>query len=106
MTATIREPIMKSFIRQPAQHTFARLLTASVLTVAGAHLVQAQQPAVTPDSTTTHAAKKAELKKLEQNGYQPTANDPHYPQDIQNAEKKTTGTVAPGAPNAVGQSPQ
>ncbi|WP_260854491.1 DUF4148 domain-containing protein [Paraburkholderia sp. BCC1884] len=96
---------MKPHRNQSAQLVFARLVTASVLALAGAHLVQAQQPAATQDSTTTRAAKKAELKKLEQNGYQPTANDPHYPQDIQNAEKKTNGTAAPGAPNAVGQSP-
>ena len=69
------------------------MLAATVLTVAGAHLVQAQAAAHRPDSTTTHAAKKAELKKLEQNGYQPSAPDPHYPQDIQNAEKKAAGAV-------------
>ncbi|MEI5999844.1 DUF4148 domain-containing protein [Paraburkholderia bengalensis] len=34
------------------------------------------------------AKKNAELKKLEDAGYKPTANDPNYPQDIQNAEKK------------------
>ena len=35
------------------------------------------------------AKKNAELKKLEDAGYQPgRASDPNYPQDIQNAEKK------------------
>jgi hypothetical protein len=35
------------------------------------------------------AKKNAELKKLENAGYQPSrANDPNYPQDLQNAEKK------------------
>jgi hypothetical protein len=35
------------------------------------------------------AKKNAELKKLEDAGYQPgRANDSTYPQDIQNAEKK------------------
>jgi hypothetical protein len=35
------------------------------------------------------AKKNAELKKLEAAGYQPAAgNDPKYPQDLQNAEKK------------------
>ncbi|MBP0592288.1 DUF4148 domain-containing protein [Paraburkholderia sp. LEh10] len=34
------------------------------------------------------AKKNAELKKLEDAGYKPTANDPNYPQDLQNAQKK------------------
>ncbi|WP_096031218.1 DUF4148 domain-containing protein [Caballeronia fortuita] len=35
------------------------------------------------------AKKNAELKKLEDAGYNPArANDPNYPQDIQNAQKK------------------
>jgi hypothetical protein len=28
------------------------------------------------------------LKKLEDAGYQPSRNDPNYPTDLQNAEKK------------------
>jgi hypothetical protein len=32
--------------------------------------------------------KNAELKQLEQNGYQPGRADPNYPQDLQNAQKK------------------
>ncbi|WGS53184.1 DUF4148 domain-containing protein [Paraburkholderia sp. D15] len=92
--------------RHSALPLLARLLTASALTVASAQLVHAQQPAAPSDnngatstttqSTTTRAAKKAELKQLEKNGYQPSADDPHYPQDIQNAEKKTTGGAANG----------
>jgi len=35
------------------------------------------------------AKKNAELKKLEDAGYQPArANDPNYPQDLQDAQKK------------------
>jgi hypothetical protein len=34
------------------------------------------------------AKKNAELKKLEEAGYQPARNDPNYPTDIQKAEKK------------------
>ncbi|NML97117.1 DUF4148 domain-containing protein [Paraburkholderia sp. RP-4-7] len=34
------------------------------------------------------AKKNAELKKLEDAGYQPSRNDPNYPTDLQNAEKK------------------
>lgn len=34
------------------------------------------------------AKKNAELKKLEDSGYQPGRNDPNYPTDLQNAQKK------------------
>jgi hypothetical protein len=34
------------------------------------------------------AKKNAELKKLEANGYSPSRNDPNYPTDLQNAQKK------------------
>lgn len=34
------------------------------------------------------AKKNAELKKLEDAGYKPAANDPNYPNDLQKAEKK------------------
>lgn len=34
------------------------------------------------------AKNAAELKKLEDAGYKPAANDPNYPQNLQNAEKK------------------
>ncbi|MGA3249775.1 MAG: DUF4148 domain-containing protein [Paraburkholderia sp.] len=34
------------------------------------------------------AKKNAELKKLEDAGYHPSQNDPNYPQDLQNAQKK------------------
>lgn len=34
------------------------------------------------------AKKNAELKKLEAAGYQPARNDPNYPENLQNAQKK------------------
>jgi hypothetical protein len=34
------------------------------------------------------AKKNAELKNLEAHGYSPARNDPNYPNDIQNAQKK------------------
>jgi Domain of unknown function (DUF4148) len=103
MQTTISEPIMNRSISHHAHHTLTRLLAASVLTLASAHLVQAQQPAdAQQGSTTTRAANKAELKKLEQNGYQPHANDSNYPQDIQNAEKKASGGTPSAKPAAPG----
>lgn len=52
-----------------------------------------------PHTTTTRAQRKAarkqarakknaELKNLEAHGYNPARNDPNYPNDIQNAQKK------------------
>ncbi len=40
------------------------------------------------------AKNTAELKKLEANGYKPAANDPNYPQDLQNAERKAASPSA------------
>jgi predicted Rossmann fold nucleotide-binding protein DprA/Smf involved in DNA uptake len=41
------------------------------------------------DRKAARAKKNAELKKLEDAGYNPArANDPNYPQDLQNAQKK------------------
>jgi hypothetical protein len=37
------------------------------------------------------AKNNAELKKLEDAGYQPAANDPNYPAKLQQAEKKAAG---------------
>lgn len=42
------------------------------------------------------AKNSAELKKLEDNGYKPSANDPNYPQDLQNAEKRANGGASSG----------
>ena len=40
-----------------------------------------------------HAKNAAELKKLEDNGYRPTMNDPNYPQNLQNAQKKANAAA-------------
>ncbi|MFM0142879.1 hypothetical protein [Paraburkholderia sp. RL18-085-BIA-A] len=40
------------------------------------------------------AKKNAELKKLEDAGYQPAANDPNYPAKLQQAEKKAGAGAA------------
>jgi hypothetical protein len=37
------------------------------------------------------AKNKAELSKLEKNGYKPSAQEADYPNNIQNAEKKANG---------------
>ncbi|WP_118179738.1 DUF4148 domain-containing protein [Paraburkholderia phosphatilytica] len=95
-------------------HPSAKLavLVASVTLVAGSMTVPVyaqsntntgdaavEQAASTPRPKTTKAERKAarkqarakknaELKKLEANGYSPSRNDPNYPQNLQNAEKK------------------
>jgi hypothetical protein len=44
------------------------------------------------------AKKNAELKKLEDAGYQPSQNDPNYPDKLQAAQKKAgVGAAAPAS---------
>ena len=43
------------------------------------------------------AKKNAELKDLEKNGYQPGGDQTNYPQNIQNAEKKSAAAKAKAA---------
>jgi hypothetical protein len=38
------------------------------------------------------AKNNAELKKLEDAGYKPALNDPNYPQNLQEAQKKAAGS--------------
>jgi hypothetical protein len=40
------------------------------------------------------AKNSAELKKLEAHGYQPGENDPSYPQNLQNAQKKAAAAAS------------
>ncbi|MEM5425954.1 MULTISPECIES: DUF4148 domain-containing protein [Paraburkholderia] len=80
------------------------LVTAvTVLSIAlapGVAAAQTSAPDASANGSTSKAQRKearkqaraqrnAELKKLEENGYNPAAgNDPNYPNDIQNAERK------------------
>jgi hypothetical protein len=52
---------------------------------AGALTAQAQTDA-SGTAPKTRAEVKEDLKNVEKNGYQPTARDPYYPNDIQAAE--------------------
>ncbi|CAH2908470.1 MAG: FIG00455900: hypothetical protein [uncultured Paraburkholderia sp.] len=84
-------------------------LAASALVAGGVPLAAAQtttdtdaqtaQPGATGTAKPTKAERKAarkqarakknaELKKLEDAGYQPSRNDPNYPNDLQKAQKK------------------
>jgi len=67
-------------------------------TMAFTFAVSAQAQTAQPNnSPPTRASEKADLKNLEAHGYRPTANDPNYPNDIQNAEKAAYGSGATGA---------
>jgi hypothetical protein len=56
------------------------------------HTTKAERKAARKEA---RAKKNAELKQLEAHGYQPSRNDPNYPADIQNAQKKAgIGTAA------------
>lgn len=58
-------------------------------------------------NTVTRAQVRAELVQLENAGYRPRANDPHYPDDIQAAEAKiaSSNATASLSTNSVGGSP-
>jgi hypothetical protein len=54
-----------------------------------ASMTKAQRKAAQKQARKEARAKRnAELKQLEQNGYQPGRDDPNYPQDLQNAQRK------------------
>jgi hypothetical protein len=58
---------------------------ATTAAASGTSSTKAQRKAARKQA---RANKNAELKTLEKNGYNPSRNDPNYPNDIQNAEKK------------------
>jgi hypothetical protein len=49
------------------------------------------------DRKAARAKKNAELKDLEKNGYQPAGDQTNYPQNLQNAEKKSAAAKAKAA---------
>jgi hypothetical protein len=58
---------------------------------------QAQKAQRKADRKAARAKKNAELKDLEKNGYQPGGDQTNYPQNIQNAEKKSAAEKAKAA---------
>ncbi|WP_345814556.1 DUF4148 domain-containing protein [Paraburkholderia sp. PREW-6R] len=99
---------MKGFARQMMLG-----LAVSAMVSGGIPLAAAQSPSASPGAGTAGAAsapsskaqrkaarkearakKNAELKKLEDAGYQPSQDDPNYPNNLQKAEKKA-GIGAP-----------
>jgi hypothetical protein len=59
--------------------------TAAPAATSGAKPTKAERKAARKQA---RAKKNAELKKLEDAGYQPAQNDPNYPDKLQKAEKK------------------
>lgn len=49
------------------------------------------------DRRAARAKKNADLKSLEKNGYQPASDQKDYPQDLQNAEKKSAAAKSKAA---------
>ena len=69
--------------------------SATDSTAASASSTKAQRKAQQKAARKQARAKNtAELKKLESNGYQPSQNDPNYPQNLQNAQKKANAGQA------------
>jgi uncharacterized protein YlxW (UPF0749 family) len=71
--------------------------TASSDTGASATSKAAQKAQRKADRKAARAKKNAELKDLEKNGYQPGGDQTNYPQNIQNAEKKSAAEKAKAA---------
>ena len=59
---------------------------------------QAQKAQRKADRKAARTKKNAELKDLEKNGYNPAGDQTNYPQNIQNAEKKSAAAKAASAP--------
>src|ERR1700712_227867 len=58
---------------------------------------QVQKPQKKADRKAARAKKNAALKDLEKNGYNPSGDQTNYPQNIQNAEKKSAAAKAKAA---------
>jgi hypothetical protein len=82
-------------------------LTTPVAMAQASDTAQADMAASTPkqvqkaqrkaERKAARAKKNAELKELEKNGYQPGGDQLNYPQNIQNAEKKSAADKAKAA---------
>jgi len=82
-------------------------LTTPVAMAQASDTAQADMAASTPkqvqkaqrkaERKAARAKKNAELKELEKNGYQPGGDQLNYPQNIQNAEKKSAADKANAA---------
>jgi hypothetical protein len=68
-----------------AQDASGAAMTAAPGMASGAKPTKAEKKAARKQA---RAKKNAELKKLEDAGYQPAENDPNYPDKLQKAEKK------------------
>jgi len=88
--------ILAAFAPSVATHAIAQDSSATTGTGAGSGTVQPAPPTKAEQKAAKKAARKqarakknAELKKLEDAGYNPgRGEDPNYPQDVQNAQKK------------------
>jgi hypothetical protein len=84
---------------------FVLTAVAAILTCSAAEAQTADAPASTPkqvrkaERKAARTKRNAELKILEQNGYKPQGGDnPNYPQNAQNAERKANASGAASAP--------
>jgi len=66
----------------------AALQPATPPTVAASQTKAQRKAAQKQARKEARAKRDAELKQLEDAGYSPARDDPHYPQDLQNAQKK------------------
>ncbi|WP_431825770.1 DUF4148 domain-containing protein [Burkholderia sp. F1] len=74
-----------AFAQAPASEPAAQAQDAKAAKAQARKEARAKRKA---EHKAARAKNNAELKKLEDAGYKPSANDPNYPQNLQDAQKK------------------
>ncbi|KWE48789.1 hypothetical protein WL76_23680 [Burkholderia ubonensis] len=74
-----------AYAQAPASEPAAQAQDAKAAKAQARKEARAQHKA---ERKAARAKNNAELKKLEDAGYKPSANDPNYPQNLQDAQKK------------------
>jgi hypothetical protein len=92
--ATCMSSVTPAFSQAPATPPAGNSAQASPMSTqpeASATTPAQQRAAKKAARKANRAQKNAELQKLEKNGYNPSASQNDYPEDIQKAEKKANG---------------
>ncbi|PAJ98920.1 hypothetical protein [Burkholderia ubonensis] len=77
-----------AYAQAPASEPAAQAQDAKAAKAAKAQARKEARAKHKAERKAARAKNNAELKKLEDAGYKPAANDPNYPQNLQDAQKK------------------
>src|ERR1700735_4481723 len=95
--AAIALVVSFSFPALPTPAAMAKASDTAQADMAASTPKQVQKAQRKAERKAARAKKNAELKELEKNGYQPGGDQLNYPQNIQNAEKKSAADKAKAA---------